>query len=252
MQAADGNLYGTTVRGGFMGNCPPPLGGQAEGCGTIFKITLSGAFSTLYAFCTQGDCPDGAAPYDALTQATDKNLYGTTHDAGANSNGGTIFVYDPVNGTLNTLYSFCSVANCADGADPYGGALLQATDGNFYGATSHGGAYDNCATNGNPGCGTIFSLNVGLHPFVATSPTSGSQGKPVRILGNNLTGSTSVTFNGTPAAFQVVSNTEITTSVPRGAATGAVQVTTPSGTLTSNAIFRITPVQRCVVCINAN
>ena len=240
MQAADGNLYGTTVRGGAMGNCPPPLGGQPEGCGTIFKITLAGALSTVYAFCTQGNCPDGAAPYSALAQATDGNFYGTTHDSGANGTGGTVFVYNPLNGTLNTLYSFCSQANCTDGADPYGGALLQATDGNFYGATSHGGAYDNCVTNGNVGCGTVFRLNVGLGPFVATEPTSGTVGTPVIILGNNLTGSTSVTFNGTPAMF-TVSASEITTNVPDGATTGTVQVTTPGGTLASNVPFRVTP-----------
>jgi hypothetical protein len=58
------------------------------------------------------------------------------------------------------------------------------------------------------------------------------------ILGNNLTGSTSVTFNGTPATFTVVpSGSAIKTSVPSGAITGKVQVVTPGGTLTSNVNF---------------
>jgi uncharacterized protein (TIGR03437 family) len=61
----------------------------------------------------------------------------------------------------------------------------------------------------------------------------------VTILGNNLTGSTSVTFNGVQATFNVVSSTEITTTVPSGATTGKVQVKTPSGTLSSNVNFRV-------------
>lgn len=60
------------------------------------------------------------------------------------------------------------------------------------------------------------------------------------ILGAGLTGATSVTFNGTPAAFMIVSGTEISTTVPSGATTGPVFVTIPSGTLKSNKQFRVT------------
>ncbi|MGA2072391.1 MAG: choice-of-anchor tandem repeat GloVer-containing protein, partial [Terriglobia bacterium] len=88
--------------------------------------------------------------------------------------------------------------------------------------------------------GTVFSLAVGLGPFVKTVPTSGGVGTAVMILGNNLTGATSVSFNGTAATFTVVSDTEIQTTVPTGATTGAVQVTTPSGTLNSNVPFQVT------------
>ena len=66
-------------------------------------------------------------------------------------------------------------------------------------------------------------------------------GAAVKILGTNLTGATSVTFNGTAAVFKVVSSSEITTTVPVGASTGFVTVTTPSGTLNSNVAFRVTP-----------
>ena len=61
----------------------------------------------------------------------------------------------------------------------------------------------------------------------------------IKILGTDLTGATSVTFNGTPATFTVVSSTEIKTTVPSGAITGKVKVTTPSGTLISNVNFRV-------------
>ena len=62
----------------------------------------------------------------------------------------------------------------------------------------------------------------------------------VVILGTNLTGATSVTFNGVSAVFKVVSSSEITTTVPSGATTGKIQVTTPGGVLTSNVKFRVT------------
>jgi uncharacterized protein (TIGR03437 family) len=61
----------------------------------------------------------------------------------------------------------------------------------------------------------------------------------VLILGNNLTGTTSVAFNGTPAAFYVDSETEITAKVPNGATTGTIEVTTPTGTLSSTRLFRV-------------
>jgi uncharacterized repeat protein (TIGR03803 family) len=86
--------------------------------------------------------------------------------------------------------------------------LVQGIDGNFYGTTAGGGTY---------GDGTVFSLPVGLGPFVETLPTSGKVGAAVTILGNNLTGSTGVSFNGTAAEFTVVSSSEITTTVPSGA-----------------------------------
>jgi len=83
---------------------------------------------------------------------------------------------------------------------------------------------------------------VGLGPFVETLPTSGKVGAAVKLLGNNLRGTTSVTFNGTAATFTVVSRSEIKTSVPTGATTGTVKVTTHSRTLKSNAVFRVVSV----------
>lgn len=61
----------------------------------------------------------------------------------------------------------------------------------------------------------------------------------VTILGTDLTGATSVTFNGTAATFTVVSASQIKTTVPTGATTGAVEVTTPSSTLSSNSVFHV-------------
>jgi uncharacterized repeat protein (TIGR03803 family) len=215
IQASDGNFYGTTELGG------------ANGGGTLFQITPSGTLTSLYSFCAQASCTDGKTPVAGLTQATDGNFYGTTELGGANG-AGTIFQLTP-GGTLTTLYSFCAQPSCADGENPLSG-LLQATDGNLYGAASVGGADND---------GTIFSLATGLSPFVKTVPAAGKVGLSIYVLGTNLTGATSVSFNGTSATFTVVSATEITTSVPTGATSGFVTVTTTGATLSSNVAFQI-------------
>jgi uncharacterized repeat protein (TIGR03803 family) len=217
IQGANGNFYGTTS------------GGGAYGYGTIFTITPSGALTTLHSF----NGTDGAYPYAGLIQATNGVFYGTTSQGGSSPRCtltlgcGTVFKITTA-GKLTTLHN----SNGADGEYPYGG-LLQATNGTLYGTTYQGGT---------DGDGTIFSLSVGLSPFVETLPTSGKVGGAINILGTNLTNSTSVTVNGASTAFTVISPSQITATVPSGAtATGKVQVTVPTGTLVSNAVFRVTP-----------
>jgi uncharacterized repeat protein (TIGR03803 family) len=215
VQAGDGNFYGTSDSGG------------AHNAGTIYKITPSGLLTQLYSFCSLLLCADGNGPYGSLIQGTDGNFYGTTYGGGKNA-GGTVFKVTPT-GALTTLYSFCPESGCADGSNPYGG-LVQATNGKFYGSTYYGGANQ---------IGTVFSLATGLSPFVETRPTSGAAGAKVTILGSNLTGATAVGFNGTPAAFKVVSNSEIVASVPNGATSGRVEVTTLVNILKSNTFFSV-------------
>jgi uncharacterized repeat protein (TIGR03803 family) len=140
VQATDGNFYGTT------------FGGGANGHGTVFAITAAGKLTTLYSFCPQEGCADGAHPYAGVIQATDGSFYGTTSGGGSN-NWGTVFAITAA-GKLTTLHSFCSKRNCADGADPSGG-LIQAKNGIFYGTTAEGGIHED---------GTIFSLSLGLEP----------------------------------------------------------------------------------------
>jgi len=163
----------------------------------------------------------------AWAQATNGDFYGTTTVGGAGFLAyGTVFKITPA-GALSTLYSFGSQSG--DGGVPYAW-LVQDTDGNLYGTTACCGANS---------VGTVFRLSVGLGPFVKTQPTSGAVGKFVEILGSNLTGATSVTFNDTPATFKVVSRSLITTTVPAGATTGKVDVVTPGRTLSSNIPFRV-------------
>jgi uncharacterized repeat protein (TIGR03803 family) len=125
VQGANGDLYGTTQ-----------YGGNAN-LGTIFQLTTSGTLTTLYSFCSQSKCIDGSQPDASLVQGSDGSLYGTTFFGGAN-NQGTVFTMGS-SGSLTTLYSFCSLSKCADGANPHAG-LIEASDGNFYGTTSSGGA----------------------------------------------------------------------------------------------------------------
>jgi uncharacterized repeat protein (TIGR03803 family) len=221
VQATDGNLYGIAGVGGANGSF-----------GTVFELTLAGKLTTLHSFCAtlngSGYCADGRDPFGGLIQATDGNLYGTTIAGGAIDTG-TVYEITPA-GTLTTIYNFCSQASCADGGYPLAG-LVQAPSGPLYGMTSANGKHNDA--------GTVYTMSIGLGPFVSTIPSSGKAGAAVAILGTNLTGATSVTFNGTPAAYTVVSATEIKTTVPAGATTGTVSVTTPAGVLNSNVAFRI-------------
>jgi uncharacterized repeat protein (TIGR03803 family) len=226
VQGSDGNFYGTTYYGGDNG-----------GGGTVFKMSSTGALTKLYSFCAQSGCTDGAGPLAGLVQATDGNFYGTTAGGGANGDG-VVFEITRIGG-LTTLYSFCSQPNCADGYQPWAG-LLQATNGTFYGTTLTGGTSTNCPTYG--GCGTVFSLATGLHPFVKTQPTSGKEGAKIRILGQGFSSSSVVKFGGTKATTIVLSGTtSITATVPAGALTGVVTVTTGTTTLTSAQTFKVLP-----------
>lgn len=148
VQGSDGNFYGTTTGGGTNNNGDPS--------GTIFKVTPSGEFTTIYNFCSQPTCSDGVSPSAGLIRASDGNFYGTT-TAGGVTGMGTVFRLTPA-GTLSTLYNFCSQANCADGASPWGG-VMQASDGNFYGETYAGGANLE---------GTVYQL--ARMQFVAVTP----------------------------------------------------------------------------------
>jgi uncharacterized repeat protein (TIGR03803 family) len=208
LQASDGNFYGTTISGGIDGGVQP---------GTVFRLSQNGIVTILYAF---KNPIDGSGPAGSLTQGTDGNLYGTT----LGGDGGTIFELT-LSGTHTILHRFGS-----SGKDPYAG-VMQDTNGTFYGTTYAGGR---------SGFGTVYSLNMGLGPFVTFVQPTGAAGSGAQILGQGLTGSTSVTFNGVAAtSFKVVNDTYMTAVVPTGAITGKVVVTTPGGTLTSNVNFRI-------------
>jgi len=125
VQGPDGNFYGTTGDGGPTDN------------GTVFRVSPGGAFTVLHNFTG----PDGQFPDAALIVGADGNLYGVT-GGGGSANGGTVFRITPA-GVFTSLHSFTFAAG--DGNDPRG-ALVLASDGNFYGTTEFGGTNDNGTT----------------------------------------------------------------------------------------------------------
>jgi uncharacterized repeat protein (TIGR03803 family) len=172
------------------------INGFAGNYGTIFEITPSRQFTTLYSFCSQPNCADGQSPYASLVQASNGNIYGTTVYGGASSycadqsiGCGTIFEITPA-GKFTTLYSFCHQANCADGFYPFSG-LIQASNGNLYGTTQQGG------TTG--GGGTVFEITTSgklttLYRFCAQTGCADGEGPSSGLVqgsNGNLYGTTS-------------------------------------------------------------
>jgi uncharacterized repeat protein (TIGR03803 family) len=116
-------------------------------CGTIFELSFSGKLTTIHNFCSKPDGGDGYNSYGALI-ATPKGLIGTTNSGGAHSEG-TIFLVQfssAAKFNFESLYSFCSKAECADGSNPVVG-LTPGPSGTYLGATENGGAN---------GYGTVF------------------------------------------------------------------------------------------------
>jgi uncharacterized repeat protein (TIGR03803 family) len=140
---ANGEFYGVTSQGG---------GGCNSGCGTVFKLSLSGKEHVLHSF---KGAPDGSYPSGTLL-FTNGSLFGTTSSGGASKNCptaggcGTVFQVTPSSGTEHVIYSFRSGS---DGEQPDAG--LVSVKGALFGTTDEGGA--KCAPSGR--CGTIFELS---------------------------------------------------------------------------------------------
>jgi hypothetical protein len=90
---------------------------------------------------------------------------------------------------------------------------------------------------------TSFTVVAGA-TITSFSPTSGAVGTGVNITGTNLTGVTSVKFNGVAATFTTSTATAVAAVVPTGATTGKITVTTPGGTATSATDFTVTTVTK--------
>jgi uncharacterized repeat protein (TIGR03803 family) len=181
VQGSDGCFYGTTYLGGTSNN------------GTVFRISASGSLTNLHSFFSASD---GADPQAGLVQGSDGNFYGTASDSGP-GNDGTVFRIGP-SGNFTNLYSFSGPPS--DGAYPEA-ALVQGSDGDFYGTTHFGGTSTNCGF----GCGTVFRIDTGgsltnLHSFNSSdgrAPTSSLvQGNDGNFYGTTSFGGTSTNCNG--------------------------------------------------------
>jgi uncharacterized repeat protein (TIGR03803 family) len=138
----NGNLYGTTSKGG---SHPCSTGG---GCGTVFELfpTQGGGWKEKIIHSFNGT--DGCEPLAGLIMDAAGNLYGTTSACGAYS-GGTVFELSPDGSggwTRKVLHNF---GNAMDGFEPQAGLTLDDA-GNLYGTTWGGGTY---------GFGTVFELS---------------------------------------------------------------------------------------------
>ena len=217
IQAADGNFYGATVAGG------------TSNAGVVFKITPKGTYSVLYNL---NGTTDGLNAYSSLVQATDGNFYGVT-DKGGTLGYGTIYKITP-QGIYSVVHNF----DDTNGANPWS-TLTQNTNGILYGDTFKGGKLTICGT---PGCGVVYSLDMGLKPFVSLVSTSGKEGVKIGILGQGFSSSSVVAFGGVQAtSIKRAGKTFISATVPAGALTGPVTVTTGSKILTSAQTFRVKP-----------
>jgi uncharacterized repeat protein (TIGR03803 family) len=210
IQASNGNIYGTTLFGG---------NGGTTSYGTLFKLAPGGALTTLYRFCSKAGCADGELPNSGLVEGGDGNFYGTTYIGGAHGDG-TVFRLTPA-GALTTLYSFCSLASCADGALPPGG-LIQGSDGDFYGLTDAGGSYNGGLIFKISSSGTLTRLYSFCSQNAIQSPCTDGE----EPLGTLLQGSNG-NFYGTTSRGGIINSSECDTRC------GTFFEITPGGTFTS-------------------
>lgn len=142
-----GNLYGVTSSGG------------AQNAGTIFKLTPSGQFTTIYAFT---GAADGNQPNGLILDSAG-NLYGTTYSGGIvtsqcfNFGCGVVFQLSPTAaGTWKetVLHRFTG----PDGDNPQGQLLLDPAKPALYGTTSRGGDFSCSTISGGTSCGVVFKI----------------------------------------------------------------------------------------------
>ena len=202
----DGNLYGTTYRGG------------TSDSGAVFQMTTNGTVTALASF----GCIDGANPYASLTLGPDGNFYGTTSGNGGANGWGTVFTLS-TNGSLTTQARFAYT----NGATPLAGLTL-GPDGNFYSATYGGGS----------GLGTVFRVTTNgalatLFTFGTFGLSNGLTPKAGLTLGpdGNFYGTTLSAGSGPGTVFRITTNGTLTTLYTFSATTnnGAGKFTNADG-----------------------
>jgi uncharacterized repeat protein (TIGR03803 family) len=218
IQGSNGDFYGTTEEGGSANE------------GTIFSLTESGTEAVLYSFPNQ---TDGAYPSLPLTQGPNGLLFGAATDCAGGGCGQAGLFDITTKGAYTNVYLYPLVcSNCGQPEAP----LLLSTDGTFYSTTEQGGI----------GVGSFYSLSNGYSPFISlVNVKSGAEGAKVGILGQGFSAKSVVKFGGTKATTtKLTDTTYILATVPTGALTGDVTVTTGSTVLSTTASFKITPTSK--------
>ncbi len=221
--ANDGALYGVTTSD------------AVNDAGTAFKVTTGHKLTVLHTF----NGTDGSGHKSALIQGSDGNFYGTTY-AGGSQNDGTVYRMTPA-GALTTLHSF---RGGTEGESP-DAALVQGSDGDFYGVTTLGGT-------GNDG--TVFKLTPEgvlstLYSFTANGDGKSSSQPLARGSDGNFYGVTDTTvFKITPAgALTTIHrfNLNAEGSEPQGGlvqgSDGNFYGTANSGPRGCGTVFKVTP-----------
>jgi uncharacterized repeat protein (TIGR03803 family) len=233
--ATDGTFYGVTFSGGVYGY------------GVIFKLAPTGTYTLIYQF----DGTTGSNSSSNLVQHTNGFVYGL---ALGGLRGDGVFYGLELN-LGSTVRFVLSSGKVGSTVEILGGGFTGATAVKFNGkAARFTVVSDTYLTAGVPagassgyvkvttpsGTSTSQTKFLVLPRILSFSPTSGSVGTSVVIRGNTFTGATRVTFGGVAAtSFSVDSDSQITATVPSGARTGKIGVTTPSGTATSSGTFTV-------------
>ena len=189
IQASNGVLYGTTLNGG-----------SNNGYGTIFTVTTNGAFTPLYTF--NGLTTDGSTPYAGLVQGTNGNFYGTCYGGGTNAYGSIYRLSS--SGAFTELYGFNRLRGAAytnaEGANPTA-ALVQGTNGNFYGSAPAGGTNGSGAIFEITPTGTLTKLHIFTNGPDGANPGALFQSSNGFIYGTSTNGGS----NGFGTLFKITS-----------------------------------------------
>ena len=239
VQGSDGFLYGVASVGG------------SNGVGTLFKIDTAGKnITVIHNF----DTTTGDTPYATPLLHTNGKIYGLTFHGGAHLPYGVIYSFDnglkpfaeqfvyysgKVNDTLTMLgQGFSNATGIKFGTGP--GSFVASTD-NYLTATVDAGANTGKITVLEPGGNLTTPQNYKVIPTISSfSPSSGSVGTSVVITGMSLSQASAVTFGGVKATtFTVNSDTQVTATVPTGAKTGKIGITTKGGKATSAKSFTV-------------
>ncbi len=235
--ASDGNLYGTTVTGG------------ANNGGALFEITPAGAYTTLYSFCSVAGCKDGLYPQVAVVQHTNGKFYGDT--TGNSLGGGVLFSFDNGLGPFVNLVLWSgkvgqSIEILGQGftgtsAVKVGGTAttFSIISDTYLTATVPAGTSGPVTVMTPSGTLTSDRMYIVVPTISSFSPTSGAPGSSVVITGTGLTQASKVTFGSKVASFVVNSDKQVTATVPTGAVTSKISITTPGGKAASKSAFTV-------------